>query len=41
MKSFALFLQKELRVFSTIWIGQLVTKLGSAMTRFALIIWAL
>ena len=40
MKSFTLFLQKELRVFSIIWIGQLVTKLGSAMTRFALIIWA-
>lgn len=40
MKGFSLFIQKELRVFSIIWIGQLITKLGSAMTRFALIIWA-
>ena len=40
MKSFTLFFQKELRVFSIIWVGQLVTRLGSAMTRFALIIWA-
>ena len=40
MKGFTLFFQKELRVFSIIWIGQLITRLGSAMTRFALIIWA-
>jgi MFS family permease len=40
MKGFVLFFQKELRVFSIIWIGQLITRLGSAMTRFALIIWA-
>jgi MFS transporter, DHA3 family, macrolide efflux protein len=40
MNGFVLFFQKELRVFSIIWIGQLITRLGSAMTRFALIIWA-
>ncbi|MBI9051924.1 MAG: MFS transporter [Anaerolineaceae bacterium] len=40
MNGLALFFRIELRVFSTIWIGQLVTRLGSAMTRFALMIWA-
>ena len=40
MKSLTIFFQKELRAFSMIWLGQFVTRLGSAMTRFALIIWA-
>ncbi|MCP4418354.1 MAG: MFS transporter [Chloroflexi bacterium] len=31
---------KEYRTFLTIWFGQLVSRLGTAVTRFALIIWA-
>ncbi len=31
---------KDYRTFLTIWFGQLVSRLGTAVTRFALIIWA-
>lgn len=32
--------QKPLRIFFIIWLGQFVSIIGTAMTRFALIIWA-
>ncbi len=30
---------REMRGFTVLWVGQLVSELGSAMTRFALVIW--
>lgn len=40
MKDFKVFFNKELRLFMIIWFGQLISSVGSAMTSFALIIWA-
>ena len=31
---------RNLKTFTTIWFGQLVSLVGTAMTRFALLIWA-
>jgi MFS transporter, DHA3 family, macrolide efflux protein len=40
MKDFLTFFTKDTRVFLIIWFGQLISGVGSAMTNFALIIWA-
>ena len=32
--------KSEMKDFTTIWLGQFVSLIGTAMTRFALLIWA-
>jgi DHA3 family macrolide efflux protein-like MFS transporter len=35
-----MFASRGMRIFTTIWAGQVVSMLGTAMTRFALLVWA-